>query len=69
MPVLSAKTDAPHVKAYFEHLIALGKTPMQGVCAVMRKLIHALHGMLTNNQPFDNTRFYSIPESNLAMTS
>lgn len=69
MPALSAKTHDPHVKAYFEHLIALGKTPMQGVCAVMRKLIHALHGMLTNNQPFDNTRFYRMPENNLAMTS
>ncbi|MFT5962703.1 MAG: hypothetical protein ACI8WM_003050, partial [Burkholderiaceae bacterium] len=22
---------------------------------------HALHGMLTNNQPFDNTRFYAVP--------
>lgn len=62
MPALSAKMHDPHVKAYFEHLLALGKTPMQGVCAVMRKLLHALHGMLTNNQPFDNTRFYRIPE-------
>jgi len=63
MPALSAKAHDPHVKAYFEHLIALGKTPMQAVCAVMRKLIHALHGMLTNNQIFDNTRFYRLPEN------
>jgi hypothetical protein len=27
----------------------------------MRKLIHAIHGMLKNNEPFDNTRFYKIP--------
>lgn len=61
MPALSAKTHDPHVKAFFAHLIANGKTPLQAVCAVMRKLVHALHGMLTHNQPFDNTRFYVIP--------
>lgn len=61
MPALSAKAHDPYVKAFFEHLIAMGKTPMQAVCAVMRKLLHALHGMITNNQPFDNTRFYAIP--------
>jgi hypothetical protein len=38
-----------------------GKTPLQGVCAVMRKLLHAIHGMLKHNEPFDNTRFYAIP--------
>jgi hypothetical protein len=40
-----------------------GKTPLQGVCAVMRKLLHAIHGMLEKNEPFDNTRFYAIPTS------
>lgn len=61
MPALSAKAHDPYVKAFFEHLLAMGKTPLQAVCAVMRKLLHAIHGMLTNNQPFDNTRFYAIP--------
>lgn len=61
MPALSAKARDPYVKGFFEHLIAMGKTPMQAVCAVMRKLLHALHGMITNNQPWDNTRFYAHP--------
>lgn len=61
MPALSAKAHDPYVKAYFEHLLARGKKRMQAVCAVMRKLIHAIHGMLAHNQPFDNTRFYAIP--------
>lgn len=61
MPALSAKTHDPYVKAFFEHLTTAGKTPMQALCAVMRKLVHALHGMLTHNQPFDNTRFYASP--------
>ena len=61
MPALSAKAHDPHVRGFFEHLIANGKTKMQGVCAVMRKLLHAIHGMLTHNQPFDNSRFYALP--------
>ena len=61
MPAVSAKSHDPHVKGFFEHLIANGKTPLQAVCAVMRKLLHAIHGMLTNNQPFDNSRFYALP--------
>ncbi len=61
MPALSAKAHDPHVKGFFEHLIANGKTPLQGVCAVMRKLLHAIHGMFAHNQPFDNSRFYALP--------
>lgn len=64
MPALSAKQHDPYVKAFFDHLIDMGKTPMQAVCAVMRKLLHALHGMLINNQSFDNTRFYAKPSEN-----
>jgi transposase len=63
MPALSAKQHDPHVKAYFRHLVANGKKPLQAVCAVMRKLLHAIHGMLKKNEPFDNTRFYAIPTS------
>ena len=63
MPALSAKQHDPHVKAYFQHLVANGKKPLQAVCAIMRKLLHAIHGMLKHNKPFDNTRFYAIPAS------
>ncbi len=59
MPSLSAKRHDPYVKAFFEHLIEKGKKPLQALCAVMRKLLHAIHGMLRDNQPFDNTRFYA----------
>ena len=63
MPALSAKQHDPHVKAYFQHLMANGKKPLQAVCAIMRKLLHAIHGMLKHNETFDNTRFYEIPAS------
>ncbi len=61
MPALSAKQHDPHVKAYFQHLVDNGKKPLQTLCAVMRKLLHAIHGMLKNDMPFDNTRFYAVP--------
>ena len=61
LPALSAKAHDPHVKGFFEHLLIHGKTPLQGVCAVMRKLLHAIHGMFAHNQPFDNSRFYALP--------
>jgi len=63
MPAMSAIRHDPHVKAYFQHLIEMGKLPLQGYCAVMRKLLHAIHGMLKHDKPFDNTRFYAIPVS------
>jgi endonuclease III len=58
---LSAKQHDTHINAYFQHLLMNGKTPLQAVCAVMRKLLHAIHGMLKHDKPFDNTRFYAIP--------
>jgi transposase len=61
MPALSAKQHDPYVKAYFQHLVDNGKKPLQALCAVMRKLLHAIHGMLKQDKPFDNTRFYAIP--------
>lgn len=63
MPALSAKQHDPYVKAYFQHLLDNGKLPLQAVCAVMRKLLHAIHGMLKHDKPFDNARFYAIPAS------
>ena len=61
MPALSAKQHDPHVSAYFQHLVANGKKPLQAICAIMRKLLHAIHGMLKHKQPFNNARFYAIP--------
>lgn len=59
MPALSATRHEPQVKAYYQHLIETrGLKKIQAVCAVMRKLLHAIHGMLDHQQPFDGSRFY-----------
>jgi len=60
MPALSAKSHDTNVKAFAEHLATRGKTPMQVVCAVMHKLLHAIHGMLHNRTPFNGEKFFAM---------
>ncbi|TDJ28306.1 MAG: IS110 family transposase [Gammaproteobacteria bacterium] len=45
-PALVASRNDPHVKAYYDKLIARGKKPMQVIVAIMRKLLLAIWGML-----------------------
>jgi transposase len=62
MPALSATRHDEHVKGYYRHLIEdRGLKKIQAVCAVMRKLLHAIHGMLRTGKPFDSQRFYVFP--------
>jgi transposase len=62
MPALVATRYETHIKAYYQHLIIdNGLKKIQAVCAVMRKLLHAIYGMLKTNKTFEGTRFYSLP--------
>ncbi len=64
MPALSTSRCDPRVRAYYQHLIATrGLKKIQAVCAVMRKLLHAIHAMFKTRTPFDSNRFYSPTES------
>jgi len=64
LPALSAKQHDPHIKAFFEHLVDdLGKKKIQAVCAVMRKLLHAIHGMFKNGTSFNGALFYKMEEA------
>jgi transposase len=61
MPALSASRHELHVRSYYRHLIETrGLKKIQAVCAVMRKLLHAIHAMLRTQQPFDGSRFCNI---------
>jgi transposase len=60
MPALVAAQYEPHVKAFYEKLLGRGKTKMQANVAVMRKLLHAIHGMLKHDRDFDGEKFYVI---------
>jgi len=60
MPALSAANHDPNVKAFFLHLIEKrGLKKLQAVCAVMRKLLLAIHAMLRTISPFDGRRFFT----------
>jgi hypothetical protein len=48
------------VKAFYDKLLAKGKTKMQALIAVMRKLLHAIHGMLRHDQDFDGEKFFAV---------
>ena len=46
MPAQIAIQHEPRVGAFYHKLLDRGKSPMVAVVAVMRKLLHAIYGML-----------------------
>lgn len=60
MPALVAVHHDEHVSAYYQHLLNQGKPKMVALTAVMRKLLHALWGMLHHQQEWDGNRFYRL---------
>jgi transposase len=66
MPALVAVRRERHFRAYYEHLLARGKTKMQALVVVMRKLLHAVYGMFRHQLPFDGGKVYQLPQSMLA---
>jgi transposase len=63
MPALVASQHEPHVRAFYEQLLAAGKTKMQALVAIMRKLLHAIWGMLKTGTDFDGSKFRKLPEA------
>ncbi len=60
MPALVAVRHDPHLRAFYEHLVARGKTKMQALTATMRKLLHAIFGMFKHDQLFDGTKVFAL---------
>jgi len=60
MPALVACRKDQHVKAFYDQLVARGKKPIQAVVAVMRKLLHAIHGMLKHRTNFNGAKFRAL---------
>lgn len=59
MPALVAIRHQPHTAAFYNRLLARHKKPLQAIVAVMRKLLHAIFGMLRNDDAFDGTRLFT----------
>jgi transposase len=53
MPMLSALTFNPAIRAFCQRLKANGKPGKSYVCAAMRKLIHIAFAILKSGKPFD----------------
>jgi len=66
MPALVASHHDPHVRTFYEQLLARGKKKLQALVAVMRKLLHAIYGMLKTNTDFDGAKFRTLPPATQA---
>jgi transposase len=60
LPAMVAARWEPNVKAFYEKLLERGKTKMQALVAVMRKLLHAIYGMLRHDQDFEGEKFFAV---------
>ena len=56
MPALVAIRHEPHLRAFFQRLVAHGKAPLQAVVAVMRKLLHAFFAMFRSDHSYDGSK-------------
>jgi transposase len=61
-PAMSACRCDPNVRAFYEKLLARGKSKRAAQTAVMRKLLHSIWGILKHRQPWDGNKFYRIPQ-------
>lgn len=60
MPALVAIQHEEAVGAFYQKLISKGKKPLVAIVAVMRKLLHAIYGMLKHDLDFDGSKFYQV---------
>lgn len=60
LPAVTAARCNANVRAFYDKLVGRGKKPIQAQVAVMRKMLHAIHGMFRTNSAFDGQKFYSI---------
>ena len=50
---MTARVFNPLLKEFAERLLANGKKPKQVIIAIMRKLLHQIHGILKSGQPYN----------------
>lgn len=60
MPALVSRNWEPEIGAFYSQLVERGKPKMVAVVAVMRKLVHAIYGMLKHDCDFDGSKFYQM---------
>jgi Transposase IS116/IS110/IS902 family len=60
MPALVAIRFEPYLQGFYQRLLGRGKTPLQAVVAVMRKLLHAFFAMFQFHQPYDGSKLCPV---------
>jgi len=61
MGAMSAARHDPNIRGFYQHLINdNGLKKIQATCAVMRKLLVAMHSMLKTDKPFNGKLFYVL---------
>jgi transposase len=58
-PALTAARCCPAARAFVERLVTHGKTRLQAIVALMRKLLHGLHAMWRNDEDFDAAKLFA----------
>jgi transposase len=58
-PALTAARCCPEAAAFVARLVARGKTRLQAIVALMRKLLHALHALWRNDEAFDAKKLFA----------
>ncbi len=64
MPALVAIQRSPQIRAAYEEMLARGKKKKLAIIALMRRLRHALWGMLQHQQDFNPQLFHDLPLTN-----
>jgi transposase len=57
-PALAAVRWDPHMKAFYESLLARHKSKLQALVAVARKLLHAIYGIFKSRTPYDGSKLF-----------
>ena len=60
MPALVAIRHEPHLRAFYQRLLARGKAPLQAIVAVMRKLLHAFFAMFRSDHSYDGSKLCPV---------
>jgi transposase len=63
MPALAAVRWDPHMKAFYQSLLARHKRKLQALMAVARKLLHAIYGIFNSRTPYDGSKLFPQRET------
>jgi len=58
MPALTAARFDPHMKAFYQQLLARRKAKLQALTAVARKMLHAIYGIFKTDTPYDGAKLF-----------